>query len=173
MNTAAAPVEIVVDTANVVGSRPDGWWRDRAAAATRLVQALSALPGTVLPEPEHRDAVRRNGSDGADPTLVPPAPPVPGLRIHRVLAVVEGQARQIPQVDGVSLVRATADGDGAVVTACRSVLAGGGTPLAVTADRALRARLPEGTVVAGPRWLWGALDQSRNDGSAAGTSTSI
>jgi hypothetical protein len=27
---------LVVDGANVVGSRPDGWWRDRAAAALRL-----------------------------------------------------------------------------------------------------------------------------------------
>ena len=27
---------LVVDGANVVGSRPDGWWRDRAGAALRL-----------------------------------------------------------------------------------------------------------------------------------------
>ena len=26
----------MVDGANVVGSRPDGWWRDRAGAAARL-----------------------------------------------------------------------------------------------------------------------------------------
>jgi hypothetical protein len=27
---------LLVDAANVVGSRPDGWWRDRAGAASRL-----------------------------------------------------------------------------------------------------------------------------------------
>lgn len=27
---------LVVDGANVVGARPDGWWRDRAGAAARL-----------------------------------------------------------------------------------------------------------------------------------------
>ena len=27
---------MIVDGANVVGSRPDGWWRDRAGAAARL-----------------------------------------------------------------------------------------------------------------------------------------
>lgn len=27
---------LVVDGANVVGSRPDGWWKDRAGAARRL-----------------------------------------------------------------------------------------------------------------------------------------
>ena len=33
---------LVVDAANVVGSRPDGWWRDRAGAATRLHEQLAA-----------------------------------------------------------------------------------------------------------------------------------
>lgn len=36
---------VLVDAANVVGSRPDGWWRDRPAAARRLVDRLTALPG--------------------------------------------------------------------------------------------------------------------------------
>jgi predicted RNA-binding protein with PIN domain len=31
---------LLVDAANVVGSRPDGWWRDRAGAARRLHEAL-------------------------------------------------------------------------------------------------------------------------------------
>jgi hypothetical protein len=146
MNAANAPVEIVVDAANVMGSRPDGWWRDRAAAATRLVQALAVLPGQVLPAP--------GGTVAADGVGA-----VADLQVDRVLAVVEGQARQIPQVSGVSLVRAAADGDSAVVLACRSVLAGGGVPLAVTADRGLRARLPAGTVIAGPSWLLHALDR--------------
>ncbi len=30
----------MVDAANVVGSRPDGWWKDRAAAARRLHEGL-------------------------------------------------------------------------------------------------------------------------------------
>jgi hypothetical protein len=33
---------VVVDGANVVGSRPDGWWRDRAGAARRLWEQLGA-----------------------------------------------------------------------------------------------------------------------------------
>lgn len=33
---------LVVDAANVVGSRPDGWWRDRAGAAGRLAEALES-----------------------------------------------------------------------------------------------------------------------------------
>jgi hypothetical protein len=33
---------LVVDAANVIGSRPDGWWRDRAGAARRLVEHLRA-----------------------------------------------------------------------------------------------------------------------------------
>ena len=34
---------LVVDGMNVIGSRPDGWWRDRAGAARRLVRRLEAL----------------------------------------------------------------------------------------------------------------------------------
>jgi hypothetical protein len=33
-------VVLVVDGANVVGARPDGWWRDRAGAARRLHEQL-------------------------------------------------------------------------------------------------------------------------------------
>lgn len=34
---------LIVDAANVVGSRPDGWWRDRHGAAVRLRDALEPL----------------------------------------------------------------------------------------------------------------------------------
>lgn len=34
------PTVLVVDAANVVGSVPDGWWRDRAGAARRLHERL-------------------------------------------------------------------------------------------------------------------------------------
>jgi predicted RNA-binding protein with PIN domain len=33
-------VHRVVDAMNVIGSRPDGWWRDRAGAIERLVAQL-------------------------------------------------------------------------------------------------------------------------------------
>jgi hypothetical protein len=36
----------VVDAANVVGSVPDGWWRDRAGAARRLRDRLAAMRST-------------------------------------------------------------------------------------------------------------------------------
>jgi hypothetical protein len=38
---------LVVDVANVVGSVPDGWWRDRAGAARRLRDALAAHADTT------------------------------------------------------------------------------------------------------------------------------
>lgn len=45
---ARRPV-LVVDAANVVGSRPDGWWRDRAGAAARLVDELAPLAERGVP----------------------------------------------------------------------------------------------------------------------------
>jgi hypothetical protein len=41
---------VIVDGMNVIGSRPDGWWRDRQAAQRKLVLSLGALgePVTVI-----------------------------------------------------------------------------------------------------------------------------
>ena len=36
---------LVVDTANVMGSRNDGWWRDRHGAAIRLRDQIDGLVG--------------------------------------------------------------------------------------------------------------------------------
>jgi len=127
---------LLVDAANVVGSRPDGWWRDRAGAAGRLLDRLAALPGRSLP-----------GPDGGH------------LVCDEVVAVVEGQAREVPAPAGVRVERAPGSGDDALA-AVAARLAGEGTPtVVVTADRGLRARLRAGAVVAGPGWLLGLLDE--------------
>lgn len=61
---------LVIDGANVVGSRPDGWWRDRPGAARRLAEALEAaqLPydeiGLVL-----EGAARRGHPEGQEKVL--------------------------------------------------------------------------------------------------------
>ncbi len=71
---------LVVDGNNVIGSVADGWWRDRPAAARRLLGRLKCLgaPATLvldvaqpdLPEGDHDGiAVRyatRRGRDAAD-----------------------------------------------------------------------------------------------------------
>lgn len=60
---AGEPSEaLVVDGANVVGSRPDGWWRDRAGAAARLHARLLETPGlaprvVLVLEGQARDGV--------------------------------------------------------------------------------------------------------------------
>ena len=87
MNTA--PRRLIVDGNNVIGSRPDGWWRDRAGAARRLIGSLQelarrrgdrisvVLDGRPLPDfPEGvHDGVlvayaRRAGRDAADDRIV-------------------------------------------------------------------------------------------------------
>lgn len=61
---------IVVDVANVVGSRPDGWWRDRAAATARVHAAtLEATRRGAIDEPVVlvvEGAGRRGVSAGRD-----------------------------------------------------------------------------------------------------------
>jgi predicted RNA-binding protein with PIN domain len=38
----SAHAHLIVDGMNVIGSRPDGWWRDRPAAMERLARRLDA-----------------------------------------------------------------------------------------------------------------------------------
>ena len=51
---------LLVDAANVVGARPDGWWRDRPGAARRLLAQLRAAdlsgPFLVVLEGQAREA---------------------------------------------------------------------------------------------------------------------
>jgi predicted RNA-binding protein with PIN domain len=81
--------ELLVDGMNVIGSRPDGWWRDRDAAARRLLARLQALAETTddritlvldgrpladVPEGEHGGVevryARRPGRDAGDDRIV-------------------------------------------------------------------------------------------------------
>jgi predicted RNA-binding protein with PIN domain len=48
----------IIDGMNVFGSRPDGWWRDRSAAVSRLVQQLQRLAQST---PDERFAVVFDG----------------------------------------------------------------------------------------------------------------
>jgi hypothetical protein len=126
---------LLVDAANVVGSRPDGWWRDRAGATARLLERLARLSGRRVP-----------GPDG-DP-----------VDCAEVVAVVEGRARDVAVSDGLRLVRAPGSGDDALAATARELADDNRPVLVVTADRGLRERLPGGTAVAGPGWLLQRLD---------------
>lgn len=44
---AEAPPRLIVDGMNVVGSLPDGWWRDRRGAMARLAESLRRLDEDV------------------------------------------------------------------------------------------------------------------------------
>ena len=41
--TRIASTHVFVDGNNVMGSRPDGWWRDRSGAARRLIAELDPV----------------------------------------------------------------------------------------------------------------------------------
>lgn len=116
---------LVVDGANVVGSRPTGWWRDRAGAAERLHQAIAAadLGYDVVVLVLEGDA-RRGQPAGADG-------------------------------DGaIHTVHAPGSGDDAIVDQVRTRSAAGEDVVVVTADRVLRERVAgAGGSSLGPSWL--------------------
>ncbi|GAA0502354.1 hypothetical protein Ade02nite_37380 [Paractinoplanes deccanensis] len=115
---------VIVDGANVVGSVPDGWWRDRAGAALRLRDALTPVIGAGLPD-------------------------LPGP--VEVTLVVEGKARETPQAEGgVRVEPATGSGDDKIVDLVRGA-ATARRVVVVTADRGLRDRVTQlGAEVRGP-----------------------
>ncbi|KZX20500.1 NUDIX domain-containing protein [Rathayibacter tanaceti] len=142
---SSVPV-LVVDAANVVGSRPDGWWRDRAGAAERLLAALArvavvGLPGRLL---------------GIDADRVWPC----------IAVVLEGAARAADTATAVAAApagrlavhSAEASGDDAIV----HLVGGRESSVVVTADRGLVARVEAlGAVAVGPRSLLDVLDAAR------------
>jgi predicted RNA-binding protein with PIN domain len=74
---------LIVDGNNVIGSRPDGWWRDRAGATRALVERLGAWadedlivvfdgrPPDGLPDPPRVDVrfAARGGPNAADDVI--------------------------------------------------------------------------------------------------------
>jgi hypothetical protein len=105
MGIGGQQVTIVVDVANVMGSRPDGWWRDRAGAAVRLHAEIVRLARTgraIVPPSPAPDGSAPDGSaiDGSAPDgpalgeQVPgeQAPDEPRLTPGWVM-VLEGAAR--------------------------------------------------------------------------------
>jgi hypothetical protein len=129
---------VLVDVANTVGSRPDGWWLDRAGATVRLLDRLAELRGAALA-----------GPDGSPVVVV------------TLVAVVEGQARDVDAPVGVRLVRAEGSGDDALAAVAAELADGDDDVLVVTADRGLRRRLPPTARTTGPGWLLAAADALR------------
>lgn len=92
---------LVVDAANVVGSRPDGWWRDRAGAARKLHERLVAAG---LPYQRVVFVLEGKARAGAEPGLVGPVLTVhaPGSGDDEIVA----QCRTLAATDQVTLVTA-------------------------------------------------------------------
>ncbi|WP_194819726.1 hypothetical protein [Nocardia sp. XZ_19_385] len=118
---------IVVDAANVVGAKPDGWWRDRAGAARRLLLKIATLnerPGDVVVVLE-----------GA------------------AKAAIESDA---PEFDVLRVVAADGSGDDAIVGVVAKAVEADSkrSIIVVTADRGLRDRVEAlGAATVGPHWL--------------------
>nr|WP_202891570.1 NYN domain-containing protein [Kribbella shirazensis] len=126
---------VVVDAANVVGSRPDGWWRDRVGAARRLLVRITALqeqlPDTDVIVVLEGAACRAVSGDDA------------------------------PDTGRVRVVLASGSGDDTIASVAAEVVAQPHHPAVtvVTADRGLRQRVePTGATTTGPRWLLDQLD---------------
>ena len=110
------PARWLVDGMNVVGARPDGWWRDRRGAIERLVELLDAHVAATgetvdvifdgapfdLPAP-YSDGLsvafaRARGRDAADDDIVRRVEAAPD---RRSLSVVTSDASLTRRVEGL------------------------------------------------------------------------
>ncbi len=156
-----SPVTVIVDGANVVGSRPDGWWRDRAGAAIRLrhelaplvTRGITELPGDSSPaRAANGDPAKGGKRDRAGDGRT-------GMRwLPDVVLVVEGAARPAAADSSdspVSVVAAQGSGDDTIAALAAQTT---GRRVVITADRELRQRcVAVGAAVAGPNWLFAQL----------------
>ncbi|GAB2468767.1 NTP pyrophosphohydrolase [Streptomyces incanus] len=121
MNETVAPL-VIVDAANVVGSVPDGWWRDRRGATERLRDRLASdgLPGR--PGPVEVVLVVEGAACGVES--------VPGVRVesapgsgddHMVALVADAGDRPVLVVTADRELRRRVTALGADVTGPRSV----------------------------------------------------
>jgi hypothetical protein len=119
---------VVVDGANVVGSVPDGWWRDRLGAARRLRDAIAGVAAAGLG------------------TVAGPV---------ELVLVVEGAAAPLAAETAPDGVRVVAPDRGSGDDAIVDIVAGVAPQrrcVVVTADRGLRERVTAlGAEVVGPR----------------------
>ncbi len=120
----------MIDAANVIGSRPDGWWKDRAGAARTFVERVRAAVASEL--------LTR-------PVVV-------------VLEGAARRGVEPGEMDGATVVHAARSGDDQLVDVIASGPRNGQVTL-VTADRALARRAEAlGARVVGPKWLLNLLD---------------
>ena len=161
-------VTLIVDGANVMGSRADGWWRDRAGAMARLHGELAELAARGIRGPVPGDPAAAGNADAAPepaPAGVPEAgsagmseagqDDAGGRWYPQIVLVVEGRTRKVLSLvsaaPGVQVVAARGEGDDEIAD-----LAGRtpGQRVVITADRELRRRVTAaGAAVTGPGWL--------------------
>ena len=139
---------VVVDVANVVGARADGWWRDRAGAALRLCEEIVALADRGIRADLLHGPLPDDPADPAEPCF------------PSWVLVLEGQARAAAaritsSSPRVRVVVAEGSGDDTIVS---EVAALRESCLVVTADRELRRRCQDlGAAVTGPGRLLALL----------------
>jgi hypothetical protein len=110
-------VVLLIDAANVIGSRPTGWWKDRPGAARAFVERLRAAAGTgpladalvVVLEGKSRQGVEPGVVDGV--TVLH----APGSGDDALVAVLADAAGPVTLVSADRALRQRAEALGARV----------------------------------------------------------
>ncbi|MBZ4486784.1 NUDIX hydrolase [Microbacterium sp. cx-55] len=157
---------VIVDAANVVGSVPDGWWRDRAGATARLIERIALLADAGVPAaalgleaahwfPEFV-VVREGAARGASAERGAGTARGAGAGAAEAGGSLADGAERIS--DAVRAVDAPGAGDDEIVAQVVRATASGYRVTVVTSDRELSARsTAAGADVRSAGWLLNLL----------------
>lgn len=118
---------IIVDAANVIGTVPDGWWRDRPAANEKLRDRIAATAQQGIHAGFCRPGLAR----------------AHGLRTvyPEWVMVTEGTARDVASNQAVRVVYAPTLGDDTIVEQTAKLIAAGYRVTVATSDEELKTRV--------------------------------
>lgn len=116
----------IIDAANVVGSKPDGWWKDRFGANERLRDRISALSPLGAPASLFKEVAAL-------------APEITRVYPEWIL-VTEGAARTVADAPGISVRPAPGIGDDAIIACTQELIRAHALVTVVTSDAELRTR---------------------------------
>jgi hypothetical protein len=108
---------LLIDAANVIGSRPTGWWRDRAGAARAFVERVRAASGSgridepivVVLEGKSCSGIEPGSADGISVLHAP------GSGDDMLVAVISDVSDQVTLVTADRALKARAEALGAEV----------------------------------------------------------
>ncbi len=145
---------VVVDAANLVGSTPNGWWRDRAGATTQMIDRIAPLASAGVAA-----SALELPADHWFPEFVVVLEGKARAALPAAAASGRAEAGAETTAPRLRVESASGSGDDAIVAETARLVEAGKAVTVVSSDRELAARVTRaGANARRVRWLYDLLD---------------